>query len=207
MSFRTRYTITGTKGGYTLIEMLVALAIFTLSAVMIVGTITFLYRSNSNSIEQAFALASARKGVDVMIRDIREAAYADDGSFPVVWMSTNQFTFYSDTDRDAAVERIRYFLSGTDLRRGVIEPTGNPPTYNVNNEVVSYVSDNIRNSEQGIPIFRFYDEGGTEISATTSVLDLKFVSVNLIVNINPLRLPEEFTLRSSATLRNLKTNL
>jgi hypothetical protein len=187
--------------------MLVTLAVFILASVMIIGTVTFLYRANSNSIEQAFALASARKGVDVMIRDIREAAYSDEGTFPVVSIDTHEFVFYSDVDRDEYIERIRYFATGTTLQKGTIEPSGTPLTYTLSNEVVTVVAEDIRNIEQSVSTFRYYTENGTEIATSSNVIDVRFVSVNLVVNINPLRLPEEFTLRSSATLRNLKDNL
>ena len=202
--FSTKQT---SSRGYTLIEAIITVAVFAVFSVMIIGAITFLYRANSNAIEQAFALASARKGVDKMVQDIREAAYSDEGRFPVQSISTNEFVFYSDTDRDLYVERIRYFLDGTDLKKGVLDPTGVPPTYNPANEVVTVVADNVRNIDQSTPVFRYFNDSGTEILSALSILDVSFVQTKVIVNVNPLRLPEEFTLYSSVTIRNLKTNL
>lgn len=202
--FSTKQT---SSRGYTLIEAIITVAVFAVVSVMIIGAITFLYRANSNAIEQAFALASARKGVDKMVQDIREAAYSDEGRFPVQSISTNEFVFYSDTDRDLYVERIRYFLDGTDLKKGVLDPTGVPPTYNPANEVVTVVADNVRNIDQSTPVFRYFNDSGTEILSALSILDVSFVQTKVIVNVNPLRLPEEFTLYSSVTIRNLKTNL
>ena len=51
------------------------------------------------------------------------------------------------------------------------------------------------------------DSTGTEITDYDNISDVSFVKVNLIVNVNPLRLPNEFMLRGTATLRNLKVNL
>lgn len=193
--------------GYTLIETIISVTIFSVLSIMVAGSIVFLYRTHSQSIQQAFALASARKGIDLMVRDIREAAFSDDGAFPVVGIGAHEFIFYSDTDRDDNVERIRYFVEGTDLKRGVVDPTGSPPVYTVGNEVVSIVSDNVRNAEQSVALFRYYDDSGTEIVDAADILDVSFVTLNVIVNVDPNRLPGEFTLYSSATIRNLKTNL
>ena len=62
----------------------------------------------------------------------------------------------------------------------------------------------MRNFEEDIAIFTYYDENGVEITDYNEVDEVRSVVVNLIVNIQPIRAPEEFTLRSSANLRNLR---
>lgn len=196
-----------TKRGLSIVEMLVLVAVFGLVMIAVASSVLFFYRTNSNTVEQAFAINSARKGVQSMVRDIRETAYSDAGAFPVIAIATSTFTFYSDVDRDDSVERIRYFLDDTVLRKGVTNATGDPPAYVDANEVISLVSDNVRNTAQMIDTFSYFTATGTQITNFADVTDVAFVDVHLIVNINPSRLPEEFTLRGSATLRNLKTNL
>ena len=191
--------------GYSLAEVIIVVALFSMASLIIMGTVLFLYRTNSIAIEQAFALESARKGVEVMIRDLREAAYGDDGSYPMVSMSTTTVSFYSDTDKDTNVERIRYFLQGSTLYRGVTQPSGG--MYATSSEEIFTISEYVRNIDQNTDPFVYYNASGTPITDFSDVLDVRFVTVNLIVNINPSRLPEEFTLRSSATLRNVKDNL
>jgi len=194
-------------GGLSLIEMLITLTIFSLIMVTVSSSVLYFYRTNSNALEQSFALSSARKGVELLVRDIREASYSDDGAFPIVSIGVNSMTFYSDTDRDANIERMRYFLEGTTLKKGTLEASGNPPKYNDIDEVIITVSEDVRNGEDGVDVFNYFDNTNKEIKNFNNVTDVAFVSVNLIVNINPTRLPREFTLRSSATIRNLKTNL
>ena len=193
--------------GYSLMETIVVVALFAMASLTIMGTILFLYRTNANAIEQAFALQSARKGVELMVRDVREAAYGDEGSYPLVDFSTTSLTFFSDTDQDESVERIRYFLQGSTLYRGVVQATGTPATYATSTEEIAAVSEHVRNTDQGVDTFTYYNASGTVVTTQTDMLDIRFITINLVVNINPSRLPEEFTLRSSATMRNLKDNL
>lgn len=142
-----------------------------------------------------------------MVRDIREAAYGDDGSFPVIAIAPTAFSFYSDIDRDDFTERIRYYLTGDLLYKGVTNPSGDPLIYDDNDEEISLIAQYVRNDEESVAIFTYYDSTGNEITDEVDIAEVAFVKVNLIVNVNPTRLPEEFTLRSSATLRNLKVNL
>lgn len=195
------------KNGFTIIETLVVIGVFTLVMLAISSSILYFYKSNTITLEQAFAINSARKGIEFMTRDIREIIYSDEGAYPIISIGANSFYFYSDIDRDNSIERVRYFMDGTDLKKGLTEAAGDPPKYLDGNEVISVISDSARNIEQGISVFKYFDGQGNEIVDYDKVSDVAFVKVNLVVNINANRLPDEFTLRSSATLRNLKINL
>ena len=192
--------------GYTIVEMLVVIGITALVMSVVVNSILTFYRANTNTFEQAVQVDEARRGVDRMVRDIREVAYADTGEYPIISTATTSFAFYSDIDRDASTERVRYFLSGTSLKKGVTNATGTPLSYNLANEEVSTISNFIRNDLQNIPVFRYYTASSTEVAPGATTTAIVFVTVDLVVNVNPDRLPGEFTLHSSATLRNLKTN-
>ncbi len=186
---------------------MVAIGIFTLTLVSVTSAIIAFYRGNAFAIEQSFAVANAGRSMEILVRDIREAIYSDEGSYPVVAIATSSFTFYSDIDRDDSVELTRYYIDGTSLLKGTTNATSGTPVYDPANEIIQVVSDDIRNWEQDVPVFRYFDDTGVELGGFTSVTDVAFVEVTVIVNINPARAPNEFTLRSSATLRNLKTNL
>jgi hypothetical protein len=186
--------------------MLVVIAVSTAAMVAIVTSVLYFYRTNAATVEQAFAIDSARKGVEFVVRDLREATYSEEGAYPIVSAGPTSLTFYSDIDRDSSVERIRYFLDGTNLKKGVTDAFGDPLTYDGGLETISLISDSVRNGALGVPIFSFFDSAGNSIDGT-AVTEVSFVTINLTVNINPSRLPEDFTLRSSTTLRNVKTNL
>lgn len=189
--------------GLTFIEMLITVAVFAILMIAIVESVRFFYRANTSSLEQSFQIDSARRGVEFMVRDIREARNGDDGSHPIANMGSTTLTFYSDTDSDASVERIRYDIVDTVLYRNVTDSSGTPPTY-TGAGATSTVSDFVRNIEEIVPAFRYYDTNGVEITDYTRIGDVRTVTVNVIVNILPIRAPEEFTLRSSATIRNLR---
>lgn len=190
--------------GYTIVEMLVVIAVTAIVIAVITNSILSFYRANTNTLEQAVQVDEARRGVDRMVRDLREAAYADDGTYPLVAMSSTSVTFYSDVDRDYSAERVRYWLSGSVLRKGVVNATGTPPAYNSADEQVSVISEYVRNSAQGVSVFRYFNASSTEVTAGTATTSIAYVQMNLVINVDQYRLPGEFTLRSNAAFRNLK---
>ncbi|MEX0652133.1 MAG: type II secretion system protein [Candidatus Paceibacterota bacterium] len=190
--------------GFTLIETLVVLAIFIIVLGALVSSIRFFYRSNTHALEQSFAINGARIGIEQMVKDLREAGFSDEGSYPVIALATSSVSFYSDVDADIFVEKIRYFLDGTDLNKGIVDSSGDPLTYNDDNEVVTLISNNVRNNAESVALFSYYNASGTPMTNLASTTDLRFVTAEVVVNVNPMRLPNNFTLRSSATLRNVR---
>ena len=187
----------------TLLETVVSIGIISIIMTVIVSSVLFFYRANTSSLEQSFQIDNARKGVEFLVRDVREASHGDDGSYPLFAIGSTTLVFFSDTDSDASVEKITYALSGTRLSRTVVDSSGTPPSYGGAGTGAS-VSEYVRNLEEGQAIFRYYDTAGVEVTNYANIGDVRFVSVNLVVNVQPIRAPEEFTLRSSATLRNLR---
>lgn len=194
------------KKGISLIETIVTIGIFTLIMAVMVSSLIFFYRANAFNIEQAFAVSSGRRGVEQMVQFIREATFAEDGSFPIAEIGTSTITFYSDIDLDNSVERVKFILSGSDFFKEVTNASGDPLSYAPTPDSVSTISDNVRNNLENTDIFEYFDSSGTQIGDFSEITEVAFIRVTLIVNINPTRLPNEFTLRSSATLRNLRVN-
>lgn len=157
--------------------------------------------------EQAIAVENARRGVEQMVRDIREADYSDSGAYPIVEIGSTTMAFYSDLDRDDDVELVRLFLDGSTFKKRITNPSGSPATYNEAGGVESVLSENVRNEEEMTAIFDYFDSDGAHILSYDNVTPVSYVRVSLIVNVNPAMLPNEFVLRSSATIRNLKVNL
>lgn len=196
-----------TNLGLTLIETVMAIAISTLILGSFVASISIFYRSNKYTLEQAFAVNSARRGVEQMMKDIRKVSYSDEGSYPVISMTTSSFSFYSNVDTDAYAEKVRYFLEGTNLKKGIVDSSGTPLSYNDNNEVISIISDNVRNNTQSVVLFSYYNASGTPVTNTASTTDIIFITADIIVNVNPLNIVNDFRLRSSATMRNIRESL
>jgi len=314
---------------FTLIETLVTIFVFLLIMGAVSGFVVMLYRTHGYTLQQSLAIEEARKGIETMVREIREAKSGDDGSYSIVKAEDKEFIFYSDIDKDGDIERVRYFLgtagsggqikecqtslqggscsadfsgflqgvltqaivkvsldgdfgwdnqeyadiyadghylgrvcqtscsdcpsswqgsetftvtnyaldddisfladannkvdplcfhsmkakfefsfteelSGQDsqLKKGVINPTGQPPSYPSDQEEVWTLTSYVRNTP---PIFKYFDQQGNEITELpTRLVDTKLMEVYLIVNINPNRSPQDFELRSAVQLRNLK---
>lgn len=188
--------------GFTLTETIISISIFLVVMFAVTSFIFYFYRTTFYDFQQMSAINSGRRGMETMIREIREATYSDIGSYPVIEAQGQSFTFYSDIDKDAKVERIRYFLEEIDLKRGELEATGDSPKYLEENEVVTVLSDKVRNGENAV--FAYYDEDNNEVEELEEVAQIRLVEINLVVNIDPNRPPDEFTLISNAQLRNLK---
>ncbi|PCI89594.1 hypothetical protein COB18_03480 [Candidatus Kaiserbacteria bacterium] len=189
--------------GFTLIETLVLLFVFVIILGAIVSSLIFAYRGQRFALEQAEATRSARIGMESTIRALREMSTADDGAYPVISMATSSVAFYSDYDNDGRIERIRYFLDGADYKRGVTESSGTPLVYSLDDEVIKILSDNVRNNVVDVPVFTYYDQDGVVISNYAAIDTVTFIVVRVLVNIHPERAPNDFELRSSATLRNI----
>lgn len=189
--------------GFTLLETIITIAIISIIMIAITDSVRFFYRANTSSLEQSYQIDSARKGVSFLVRDLREASNGDNGTYPISEIGTSTITFFSDTDRDVSVEKITYELNGTILTRHVVDSSGNPPAY-TSAGATSTVSIYVRNIEEEADLFTYYDRDGAVISDLQNIGDVRSVTINLVVNIQPIRAPNEFTLRSSATLRNLR---
>jgi type II secretory pathway pseudopilin PulG len=197
---------------FTLIETILTIFIFSMSLTLLVTFVINVYRAYGYNFEQAVAINEARKGIETMVREIREARYAADGSYPLKEAGNSQFIFYSDIDRDGNIERVRYFLDGTNFKKGVIDPSGDPPQYLLANEKVSILSVYVRNGA-ATPVFTYYngdwplDAVHNPLPTLTRLTETKLMHVYLKINVDPNRPPDNFELESDTQIRNLKTNL
>lgn len=101
----------GLRDGFTLIETIVAIFVFTLMIGSVAAAIVMLYRTGGYITDQAIAIDEARRGVDTMVEEIRKARYGEDGSYPIELAASKEFVFYSDIDKDGEVEKVRYYLA------------------------------------------------------------------------------------------------
>lgn len=195
------------QSGFTLVETIMVSAVFGILSIALATIVYQFYQTNAYAIAQSAEVQSASRGVEFLVRDVREAALAEDGSYPIVTASTSTLAVYSDVDRDDSVEYVEYRLEGTKLYKDVTSATGSPPSYATTTpDETILVSDHVRNIEQTTPTFRFYNSNGTEIDGS-NVSNIASIRVEIIVNVDPTKSPGLFTLSSHATLRNLKSNL
>jgi len=96
--------------GFTLVETLAVIGVFVLIMGALAGAIVMLYRVHGYTWQQSIAIDEARRGIEIMIKEIRAARVGDDGSYPIEKAEDKEFIFYADIDGDGKTERVRYFL-------------------------------------------------------------------------------------------------
>ena len=195
--------------GLTLIETIVAIAIFTIG---IEGFTILLSRSwtqNAYTIEMGQTSMAASQAVNRVVGYIREARQGDNGAYPVVSADDNDLVIFSDYDRDGQTERLHFYRSASDLLMGIREPSsGFPITYASGYGEIKTITSCVVNDADN-PIFAYYDADYPEDSVNNPVNtpalapDIRLVRITIHININPDRAPDNIEIRSFAEMRNL----
>ena len=191
--------------GFTIIEALVALGVFVMAILIITAFIINSYKLQNFTYEQSTAISEARRGIETMVKELRETLPGDTGAYPIELAETQEIIFYADFDRDDAIEKVHYWLDGSDFKKGVIEASGNPLTYNPANEQVETISRYVRNYEDAIFIYR--DSDYIALNTPADPNEVKLINVYLKINMFENRAPMDYELESDVALRNLKENL
>lgn len=197
--------------GFTLVEVIVAVFLFSSIVALIAGFSVYFFRNYSFSFEEQQVIGESQTALTRMIREIRKARPGDDGSWPLLQTDDSSFTFFADVNGDDKTDRVRYFLSGTEIRRGVIAPTAVPVTYPVLNEVVTTVLTNVEATSTAL--FRYYngnwpaDTVNNPLTASQRILNTRYVQVSVRINPTPNFAANAFQLNSGVTIRSMKDNL
>lgn len=198
-----------TQQGFTLVEMVMVIAINVILLLVINGSIYSLYKNHGYTYAQSREIDAARRSITDWVRDSREMTPAANGAFPIVLVEPHRFAFYSDIDGDASIEYVEFALLGSNLYKYIYNPVGYPATYNITapDETI-LLSEFVQNIGQGVTTFNYYNNSGTLLASPAAMIsDIRFIEMRVIVNIDPLRNPGEFMLKGSAAPRNLKDNL
>lgn len=194
--------------GFTALEMVI---VAFLSSLLMTALLRFLvagYPISRVTFLQTNSNETARVQLKRIAREIRQAKDSDTGAYGLVEMSPQRIIFYANVDGDAATERVRYELTGSNLERGLIEPSGTPLTYNVGSEVTTEVARSIRNGAQ--PIFTYYSGDYPADPAPLSQVDLtevKYIEFELLIDADVNADPPPVEVKSQVQIRNLKSNL
>ena len=194
------------KNGLTLVDTLFVVAIFTL----IMGVLTLFSKNiwtyNSFINTELEAVDTGRMALKTMTAEIRTASSGNNGSYAINLASATSFTFYSDIYDDGLKEKVRYFLNGTNLQKGVIIPTGSPLGY-TGSEIVTTIVSNVTNAS----IFSYYDrnyDGATvALSSPIDVSAVRLVKITVTIDKNQNTPPAPVTVSTQVSIRNIKDNL
>lgn len=198
------------RKGFTLLEVLVAIGIFLMVILSVASILTYTIRSKDIVWEQLSTQDEGRKVLQDFTNELRTATASSVGAYAIETANTSSIVFYSNIDTDSLRERVRYFLSGSTLRRGVIKPTGTPMIYSSANETIVEVVHDVNN--MGAPVFTYY---GTNYNGVTNTSSLsvpvnttlvRVVGLYLRLEEKPNLSPSPFIVQGKVELRNLKSN-
>ena len=197
------------KSGFTIIEILVSIFILTLIGLAVSSFAKDIFSLNRITSESLTAQNEARRALKTMSAEIRTASPSSLGAYALAQSATSSFTFYSNIDGDSFKERVRYFLDGTTLKKGVIKPIGTPLTYSPANEVISELIPGVANATTSI--FSYYDKNydGTAqaLIEPIDIATVRLVKITIVVDKDPQTPPSPMTLTTQISIRNLKDNL
>jgi len=147
---KSQPAIRAAQAGFTLIEMMISVAIFVIICGASFGLLASNQRRNQTEAQMADSFEEARLGLDQIVRDVSDAGYPPANQFallpvvtnyaqtPVAWSpgpypntpctigvtcvtpSAFDVVFEEDYDHSGVVRWVRYQLVGTTLMRGVL---------------------------------------------------------------------------------------
>ena len=198
------------KKGFTLIEILVSSAILVILASGFLGLQYIVSQNQTTAWKNYTSVEDANNVITAITRELRNLREADNGVYAIDTTGDQEIIFYSDTDYDGDVEKVRYTLTGTQFTRGVIEPTGIPISYPAENEVSKELSENIRNNTE--PVFYYYnsdwptDTVNNPLPEASRNAETRVVEISLRSNTKPDDSDSDYILKTSVQLRMLKDN-
>ena len=198
------------RGGFSLIEIIVVVAIAS-SIVLIVsnlsGNVSLLNGLVSQELQSKSDITQT---LQIVTREIRSAAPSASGAYPIDSAATSSFVFYSDSNNDGKVDRVRYFLASSTVFRGVIIPTGTPATYPTATETMTDMIDSVSVPSSTTLLFKYYDSSYTGIqSAMTSTVDvtpIRMVGISFYTDVKPQQSPGPQYFSTLINIRNLRSN-
>jgi len=199
------------KKGFTLVETIVAIALFTVGTQATVLLFSKIMRSKAYSMEMGKASFVVSRSISDLTKYIRKARQSDAGAYPIVSADDNNLVFYSDYDKDEHTERLHiYFNDATDtLYMGVRDPSGTfPITYASGDGETITLAEHIVNTTSD-PVFLYYNKnypGDTEhnpVDTSADVSEIRLVKIFLKINIDPNNAPDNIQQETFVEMRNL----
>lgn len=190
-------------------EMIIAIGIFSMG---IAGFSLLFARSwvtNHFILEEGQASLTASRKVEQMVNSLRKVRQADSGEYPIKSCDDFDLVVFIDIDNDDITEKVHYFIEDEQLKMGTTKPSGTPSVYSAGDQTVAVISGYVVNqSEQ--PVFYYYNnqypedpENNPMDTPVADIENVRLVKINLWINIDPIKAPENVNIESFAELRNL----
>jgi type II secretory pathway pseudopilin PulG len=201
--------IINNKKGFTILEAVMAMGVMLIVLLGAASLLSYSFRYNGVIWDQLEAQNDGRKVLQNVVDLVRRAEESNIGGFPIESATTSSLVFFANADADVDRERVRFFLSGKTLFRGITQPSGNPPRYTGTEELVE-LAHNVANISEKVNLFEYFDENysGTSTSLVSPIdpVRIRMVKVSIELEKDPTRSPVPFHAESMVQIRNLKEN-
>jgi hypothetical protein len=199
------------RRGFTIVEVMVGAVLLVALGGGILGLEYVLGKGQLASMEQFLTVNQSNFSVSGFSREIRTARSGDNGTYLLEIADSQEIVFYSDIDLDGKAERVSYYLDGTDLRKSVIEPTGNPVEYLAENSKDKIIAGDVRNGEDAL--FYYYngdwpaDSVNNPLSVPADLDEVRMVQIYLLINPTEDKPQLDYVLNTFSQIRTIKDNL
>jgi len=203
-------TASGAREGFTLVELLLGIALASIFAAALYGFFFAGLDSARSHQTQAIAQSSARTAIDRVVRDARQAISPDDGlTPPVLGLTATSLELFADPARATGAttprpQKVRYRVTGSQLVRERATPVGATPpfaygAYGAREVLVEGVANG------AVPVFRAVTAEGVPMPASVSgpqARDIAQISVRLRVAQRTGNAATTLELHTDVALRN-----
>lgn len=183
------------QAGFTLIELMVTVTVATLLGLGILSLFDSVTKVFANQNNRILSQDGARLAMQQMSRYIRSSASSasrtDTRSDAIAVANPQELVIYVDVDGDGNSDKIRFYLSGTELRIQTVAPNmaAVPPTYAAFSTVgYGTLTVGVRNGAAAIFTYYRYNDTTKELEVTnqTSAFDdlEKIVGVGIALTVN-----------------------
>jgi len=197
------------RSGVTMVEAAVAIGVFSLLSLAIGWIVIISSRTNSTVSDQLRSQGDMRRTLREVVDTVRKAETSSLGAYPLAVAGSYELAVYANIDGDSLKERVRFWLDGRTLKRGLTEPAGNPLGYSGAESVVELAHDVI-NQEQSTPLFLYFDESYTGTQAAlaqpVSSTAVRLIKMQLDLERDPAKSPVPLHGESLVQIRNTKNN-
>jgi prepilin-type N-terminal cleavage/methylation domain-containing protein len=190
------------QGGFTLMELLVALAIIGILAALFSAVISSAVQRDAVLEESSSIETEARAALDNLSKELRQAYTGDSATAPIESMSATSLQFLSAANGNPfPLRRIGYQLSSGNLeRRAVTSSDTDGPPWVWPNAITSVPWTTVLGSITGTTVFKYYDANGAEITDYSQVSKVHTVDIKLVLTTKTLP-KRQLTYETSVTLR------
>ncbi|MBW4060990.1 prepilin-type N-terminal cleavage/methylation domain-containing protein [Candidatus Saccharibacteria bacterium] len=189
------------ESGYSLLELLIVIVITGLIALPLS---TFLIKglSSYNFIQaQSDTALELQTLSDRVTKVVRGATSLDTASPDTLIV----YAYFSP--QDTVIDKVRYFVNGTNLNIGVTPPTGTAPSYTYLPANEKFYTTRIDLAMGTASLFTYYDDADNLLTGSFLPSQVKEVGLYVAANPNAKQVPVPISISTKVTLRNLKTNL